>query len=451
MNNSQLTCDRKRIQLLLDARLSDDEQSEFERHLDDCSECRDQLEATAARDEIWSGVREALPGQSMFLGLPRPDGQSSDGSMTDSATDRDAGFSQQAVLNLLAPTDDERMLGRLGTYEVAGVIAGTERVSHFEVGALKFSPDGTLLAVGTSIGQVKLFDVRTGEVVRSFDDEKAKLADEKTPASWKSLRRAMGGVVALAFSPDGRQLAMCGASFADFAVSFNSVRRLTRSVTGPGRVKVWDVGTGEMKYDLAGHDSHVNDVVFSPDGSMLASAGNWLTPDDWGTGVVLWSAHTGSKIRSFETSANGGTRSIAFSSDSRWLAIGTQRFDNSNSREPSSGGVSLVQVSSGTVAWLVTVPGWAGSVEFLADGKTLSVLCGGRSIRFLNTAAGKVQSEFRKSDLERGLWWDSAIAPQGDRLAIGVGGRDRTGSVEIRDLTVLKLSEDEAAATASEN
>lgn len=340
---------------------------------------------------------------------------------------------------------------RLSTANEDKVIAGTERVSHFEVGALKFSPDGTLLAVGTSIGQVKLFDVRTGEVVRSLDDENAKLADEKTPADWKSLRRAMGGVVALAFSPDGRQLAMCGASFADFAASFNSVRRLTRSVTGPGRVKVWDVGTGELKYDLAGHDSHVNDVVFSPDGSMLASAGNWLTPDNLGTGVVLWSAHTGTEIRSFETSANGGMRSIAFSPDSRWLAIGTQRFDNSNSKEPSSGGVSLVQVSSGTVAWLVTVPGWSGSVEFLPDGTSLAVLCGGRSIRFLDTAAGKVQSEIRKSDVERGLWWDSAIAPQGDRLAIGVGARERSGRVEIRDLTALKLSEDDAAATASEN
>jgi WD40 repeat protein len=261
----------------------------------------------------------------------------------------------------------------------------------------------------------------------------------------------MGGVVALAFSPDGRQLAMCGASFEDFARGFDRVTRLTRSVTGPGRVKVWDVSTGEMKYDLAGHDSHVNDVVFSPDGSMLASAGNWLTPDDWGTGVILWSAHTGSEIRSFETSANGGTRSIAFSPDSRWLAIGTQRFDNSNSKEPSSGGVSLVQVSSGTVAWLVTVPGWANSVGFLPDGKSLAVLCGGRSIRFLDTAAGKVQGEIRKTDAQRGLWWDAAITPQGDRLAIGAGGRDRKGSVEIRDLTGLKLGEKASSTKASEN
>jgi serine/threonine protein kinase/WD40 repeat protein len=340
---------------------------------------------------------------------------------------------------------------KLSTPAEDKVIAETEKVSHFELRALDFSPDGTLLAVGTSIGQVKLFDVRTWKVVRSFDDKKAKLADEKTPENWMSLDRAMGGVVALTFSPDGKQLAVCGVSFADFARSFDRISRLTRSVTGPGRVKVWDVASGKMNYDLAGHDSHVNDVAFSPDGSMLATAGNWLTPDDWGTGVILWSAHTGSEIRRFETTANGGTNSIAFSPDNQSLAIGTQRFDNSNSKAPSSGGVSLVQVSSGTVGWLVSVPGWARSVDFLPDGKSVAVLCGGRSVRFLGTATGSVQHEIRQTDSESGLWWDIDITPQGHRLAICGSGRDRKGGVEVRDLTGLGLEGNSSSDKASRN
>ena len=81
-------------------------------------------------------------------------------------------------------TDDEAIL-----------FAATEH-SHFEVTALAFSPDASVVAVGTSVGQVKLFNARTnlvaGVLVRSLDDEPAKLADKQTPEKLKSLRRAMG-------------------------------------------------------------------------------------------------------------------------------------------------------------------------------------------------------------------------------------------------------------------
>ena len=117
MNNNRITCDPKRIELFLQQKLSDEEQTAFELHLDDCHDCRRQLEATAASDDIWSGVRDSLLGQQ----LP-PDGLRSGGSTLDFTTGGDASFSHTTVLKLLAPTDDDRMLGRLGTYEVMGVI-----------------------------------------------------------------------------------------------------------------------------------------------------------------------------------------------------------------------------------------------------------------------------------------------------------------------------------------
>ena len=54
---------------------------------------------------------------------------------------------------------------KLTTDEEDAVLAATERISHFEVTALAFSPDGKLVAVGTSIGQVKLFNAQTGELL----------------------------------------------------------------------------------------------------------------------------------------------------------------------------------------------------------------------------------------------------------------------------------------------
>ena len=62
-----------------------------------------------------------------------------------------------------------------------------------------------------------------------------------------------------------------------------------------------------------------------------------------------------------------GATAAAFSPDSKMLAIGTQRFDDTN--DSSTGGVSLVQASSAIEQWLVTVPGWAKPVEILEPGR----------------------------------------------------------------------------------
>ena len=131
--------------------------------------------------------------------------------------------SGNTVVSLKLTTDDEDTL-----------LDATERDPHFEVKALAFSPDGNMVAVGTSIGQVKLFNARTGELLRSLDDEQEKLADKKTPEKFSSLKRAMGSVASLAFSPDGSLLAACGGSFDDVPLVRESIEQLRDISHGSG-------------------------------------------------------------------------------------------------------------------------------------------------------------------------------------------------------------------------
>lgn len=339
---------------------------------------------------------------------------------------------KRSVEILDAETGKSVVALQVTTEEENAALTATEGLPHFEVGPLAFSPDGNVLAVGTGIGQVKLFNVQTGELVRSLDDEAAKLAETKTPEKLKSLKRAMGGVGSLAFSPDGSLIAMCGSSFDDAARNWGGVRRLGRLVTGPGRLKVWDVNTGTIKHDLVAH-SHANLVSFSPDGRFLASIGRWEDASGHGSGVILWDPQTGTKVRSLTNNANGGTHAVAFSPDGKLIVIGSRNFDKDN--DTSTTTISVARTGTGIMEWQQTVPGWANPKAFSPDGKSVAVLCGGQSIQVFDVETGKVKHEIRAADMPQGWQWnDFSLAAGGHRLAIGGIDAEKRGSITVWEL-----------------
>ncbi len=323
-------------------------------------------------------------------------------------------FGERGVSSLNLTTPEER-----------AVLAATARVSYFEVTALAFSPDASLLAVGTSIGQVKLFNTKTAELVRVLDDERARLTDKDTPENWKSLKRALGSVASLAFSPDGSLLAMCGTSFEDYSDIFDGIERTTLKTTGPGRLKVFEVKTGTLNHDLVGH-SHVYDVAFSPEGDLLASAGSW----DNGTGVITWNAQTGKKVSTIVKEANAGVQMVAFSPTRKMVAIGARLYDKEN--DTYSTAISVAFPMSGIMEWSQIIPGHALPKDFSPNGKTVALLCGGESIRFIDVETGQLKHEIKAADSPgRGRWTDFAIAPKGQLLVIGRADGEHKGSVEI--------------------
>jgi len=137
MDKKQATCDARRIEQFLSDQLGDDEQSDFEGHLDACDTCRLELERRAAEPEVWQEIRESLSpghvderaagaGHAIGAGLPTPPDsatapQREADSLAAQSGDGDA-VRVDAVLQCLAPTDDPRMLGRFGGYEISGVV-----------------------------------------------------------------------------------------------------------------------------------------------------------------------------------------------------------------------------------------------------------------------------------------------------------------------------------------
>ena len=106
-------------------------------------------------------------------------------------------------------------------------VGAKARLGRGTIAAVQYSPDGTLLAVGGSVG-VWLYDARTREV----------------------LSLLAGHASDVAFSPDGRTLA---------------------SGSQDATVRLWDGATGQLLHTLTSHANEVFDVAFSPDGRTLAS------------------------------------------------------------------------------------------------------------------------------------------------------------------------------------
>ncbi|MDZ7618813.1 MAG: WD40 repeat domain-containing protein, partial [Patescibacteria group bacterium] len=118
--------------------------------------------------------------------------------------------------------------------------------------ALAFSPDGRRLAV-----------VGFPAVVRVYDSESGRLEQE--------LAASGGDLRAVAFSPDGRQLAAAGRD---------------------GTVRIWCASDGTPLNELAAGSRRVRAMEYSADGALLA------TGDDGGV-VRVWNPQTGSLTAEF--------------------------------------------------------------------------------------------------------------------------------------------------------
>lgn len=121
MNTQPETCNPSLVDAYLTETLRAVEEAEFLRHLESCASCRRQIEQAAAEPASWSDAEEFLrdqPFDSVSFGT------SSSFSGQDELSDCKAVASAEVaqVLGMLNPTDHPEMLGRLGGYEVSGVI-----------------------------------------------------------------------------------------------------------------------------------------------------------------------------------------------------------------------------------------------------------------------------------------------------------------------------------------
>ena len=157
------------------------------------------------------------------------------------------------------------------------------------VTCIAFQADSRRVAAVTGSGALSVWDIGTSRALLRVD----LFEGSSRPIPMNLL----AGRYPIAISPDGNRVAVG---------------------SGPG-VRVLDVNSGKTVLTLPGHVGGVVAVIFSPDGSLLASSAR----SD--VAVRLWRSSSGDQIASFlGTPVDGVVASLAFSPDGKRLFAGAR-------------------------------------------------------------------------------------------------------------------------------
>ena len=277
------------------------------------------------------------------------------------------------------------------------------RLPRSEIGALAFSPDGRLLALGTNHGLVRVYDAQTRKLVKL-------LVDHTKPVN------------AIAWKQDGSQLA--SADYEGTICVWNVDGSLVRAIqtngdnayalvwhpdgkrlmwAGEGGIKICALDEIPQRFSGDYHEI-VHSIAWSPDGQQLASGGN-------DTMVHLWNAD-GTLRKVFE-GHEGLIDCVAWSPDGQQLATasGPDRTVRFWTKDGLPGSV---------------ITGWTGfrNVAWRPDGEKVVATC--QHELWLLSKDGKKEHVVRTEQNVNGLAWQ----PNGNRLFAG----GRSGQVDTINL-----------------
>ena len=209
---------------------------------------------------------------------------------------------------------EEKIIRKAHSFKCVKTLNG---VAMSSVDCVVISPDGKTFASNSSGNCSKLWNLPTGELIRTFSghsgavycvaispngkilasgsyDKQIKLWNLETGQEFSTLKGHSGLIRSLAFSPDGETLV---------------------SGSGDHTIRLWNLKTKQEIRTLTGHSNQVWSVAISPDGETIASG-------SWDKTIKLWSLKTRQEICTF-TGHSESVYSVAFSPDGQIIASGS--------------------------------------------------------------------------------------------------------------------------------
>ncbi len=275
--------------------------------------------------------------------------------LSDFLNNEEFDFDARVLLERLA--SHENLLRRFGD-EIANLLKLPIFTGHTDtVRSIAFSPDGHHLLTGSYDKTARLWDVKTGHLIRQFVGHKDRVratfspdglyiftgSSDTTAALWETetgtkIREFVGHtepINCVAFSPDGKATAtgsddctirvwspITGSEIRLFSghddevwfVAFSSEGKKILSGSKDRSVRLWDVQGGEEERRFIGHRDGVTTVAFSPDNKTILTA-------SWDKTARIWDIESGKELQRFKEH-NAGVRAT-FSPDGRYVLTGS--------------------------------------------------------------------------------------------------------------------------------
>jgi RNA polymerase sigma factor (sigma-70 family) len=217
------------------------------------------------------------------------------------------------------------------------------------VSELAFSPDGKTLFGLTDPPTLRVWETETGKLIRRFD-----LLPEEGKVHLVSFRRSTPHTPRiLAIAPDGHTLA-CLPEMEGRVVLVPATGDAPKPPEEDRTIYLWDTVHGKRIGKFEGPKHGTRELVFSPDGRLLAA----VSVD---RSITLWEAASGRVRRRIQGAEADGNPTAAFSPDGRTLALGCP-----------DGAIRFRDVDTGKL--LGRLSGHQGritSLTYAADGQTL--------------------------------------------------------------------------------
>ncbi len=244
------------------------------------------------------------------------------------------------------------------------------------------SPDGKHALSASWDKTIKLWEVVTGRLVRTFEGHD-------------------GRVYAICFSSDGSKIFSGGEdgkiiswdiSTGDilgkyeghkneiFSIAISPVGSILASASG-AEIKIWDISTKELIKTVMGSTGTISKINFSPDGKYIIATSH--------KELVMWSVSTGEVEREFDNNRYGHFYPV-FSPDGRYILTG-------------SGDRIIKLWDAGTGELVRTFEGSESrvtSVAFSPDGKRIISGCDDHSVVFWDVSNSQVISSFNSHNGE---------------------------------------------------
>lgn len=244
--------------------------------------------------------------------------------------------------------------------------------------SIAYSPDGKYIAAGYDNTLVRLWNAKTGSLIKTFEGH--------TKVVWS-----------VAFSPDGKYLISgsadktikqwnveTGELIRTFIGHENTVSFVTYDTGGgyiasgsaDGTIKFWDPEKGNEVQTLKGHKETIAAISYSANGKYMSSA-------SWDNNVKIYYAVSGKEIRTLDYH-NDKVFGLDFSLDGKYLASGSADCT-----------VKVWNVEKEKEAFSLKVKDAVWDVAFSVDSKYLSAGTADGTVYVWNVETGKVLYELK--------------------------------------------------------